>query len=211
MTDRETFLPVPEAYDRWAAAYDCYPNPMLAAAARILDRAAGLAAGRDVVEFGCGTTGFDLSDGMLAEARRKLPGAILFRHDITAAVPLPDRSAGLVLFALVLEHIATPALPLAEAARLLRPGGVVVVAEIHPELAGQGVAAHFVDAGGVVRMPTFAHDLEAWRAAFETAGLAVQAMVDWRARDVAPQRDPKVWKRGPDALVAIEFRLVTRA
>ena len=42
-------------------------------------------------------------------------------------VPLPDESADTVLFNEVLEHLEEPAVALAEAFRLLRPGGYVIV------------------------------------------------------------------------------------
>lgn len=221
MTER--FLPVADAYNAWAEAYDSYPNPMLAALSRILPGWAALADGARVVEFGCGTgrnlaflaehgaasvAGFDLSEGMLDRARDRLPaGSTLRRHDMTLPVPIESASADLVLFCLTLEHVAQLGPPLAEAARLLAPAGRVAIAEIHPELAAGGVAAHFEDSTGVVRMPTHAHRSEDWHAAFGAADLVVEREQTWLARDVAPQGDRKVWKRGPDAPIAIEFVL----
>jgi len=45
-------------------------------------------------------------------------------------VPLPDASADVVLLSQTLHHAADPAHALAEAARLLRPGGHLLVLEL---------------------------------------------------------------------------------
>lgn len=53
-----------------------------------------------------------------------------------AAVPLPTGSADVVYLRYVLQHLRDPAAALAEAWRLLAPGGVVVVTEVDAELWG---------------------------------------------------------------------------
>ncbi|WP_186778339.1 class I SAM-dependent methyltransferase [Streptomyces salinarius] len=64
-----------------------------------------------------------------------------------ADLPLPDASAGVVLLRYVLQHLADPGTVLAEALRVLRPGGLLVATEVdascwglaepsYPELAG---------------------------------------------------------------------------
>jgi malonyl-CoA O-methyltransferase len=138
MSERTVFLPIADAYDRWAALYDGYDNPMVFAAAQVIQAGFADVVGKDVVELGCGTgrnlaalkalgartlVGCDLSDGMLAKARERDPAFRLLRHDMAQPVPMPDASADLVLFCLTLEHVADLAHPLAEARRLLRPDG----------------------------------------------------------------------------------------
>ncbi len=164
MTDvTSAFLDVQAAYDRWAGSYDAYDNPMVFAAGYALSRHLSSLAGAHVVEFGCGTgrnlaalhgagagrlTGCDLSEGMLAQARAKGLGAALFAQPMEQPLPLDAGEADCALFSLALEHVSALSPPLAEAFRVLKPGGRVLVFEIHPYFAGEGGRAHFVDGEG---------------------------------------------------------------
>ena len=104
----------------------------------------------DLVDLGTGTgrvlevlaphvergIGIDLSREMLDIARANLEKADL-RHcmvrqgDITQ-VPLPAASADVVTIHQVLHYAADPALVVAEAARLLRPGGLLLAIDFAP-------------------------------------------------------------------------------
>lgn len=214
-------IPVRRAYDRWSAVYDAYDNPMVSAASEIVASLAPMARGRHVLELGCGTgrnllalsgagaasvTGCDLSGGMLAAARAKAPALALVSADLAGALPFANASADVVLFCLVLEHMEALAPPLSEARRVLRTGGHVIIVEIHPDLAAQGVAAHFRDGGEIVHMPTFAHRLEDFMRAASEAGFAVLRSRDWRPCDFANPH-PKMGKRAPEAPFALELVL----
>jgi malonyl-CoA O-methyltransferase len=220
--DRSVFLSVTGAYDRWADSYDGYDNPMGFGAGRVVDALAPDAGGKDVFEFGCGTgrnlaalkragaaslAGCDLSPGMLARAAARDKSFRLLQHDMTQALPWPDRSADLVLFALTLEHVAELRSPLGEARRILRPNGTIAVVEIHPWLSQDGLAAHFTEGGQEVRMPTVAHGFADYLNAFAATGLAVASCKEWRPRDFAPPVPAKVLKRGPDRPLVVEFSL----
>jgi SAM-dependent methyltransferase len=106
-------------------------------------RALGDVAGRDVLELGCGAarwsiglarlgarvTGLDLSDRQLEHARRNQAAAgITFPlvHASGEAVPLPDLSFDLVFCDHGAMTFADPYRTVPEAARLLRPGGLLV-------------------------------------------------------------------------------------
>ncbi|MFF3217105.1 class I SAM-dependent methyltransferase [Streptomyces sp. NPDC002886] len=89
-------------------------------------------------------TAVDIDGDLLAHAAGC--GAELLVAD-GAALPLPDDSAGFVLLRYVLQHLADPQAVLAEALRVLRPGGRIAVTEVdascwglaepaYPELAG---------------------------------------------------------------------------
>ena len=214
-------LSVSAAYDRWSAIYDVYDNPMVAAARDILLRFAPDAAGKDCLEVGCGTganlaslrdagarlvVGMDLSAGMLDQARARLPGVPLHHASATDPWPMPDASADLVLFSLTLEHLPSLAHAHREAHRVLRPGGMVLAIEIHPDLATQGVGAHFEAGNVIVTMPSFPHRLEDYRAASDAAGLALVQLREWRRVDFRHPH-PKMAKRDPMAPFAIEIRL----
>jgi ubiquinone/menaquinone biosynthesis C-methylase UbiE len=80
--------------------------------------------------------GFDLNHAMLAYARMKLERAGLshaqVRHGDLHNVPLPDGSADAVVLHQVLHFLDEPAAALAEAARLLAPGGKLLVVDFAP-------------------------------------------------------------------------------
>lgn len=90
---------------------------------RLLDVATGpgyvasLAAKR-----GAEPVGLDFSETMLAHARSRSPGVEFVNGDATA-LPFPDNSFDAVTGAFVLLHLGRPERAVAEAARVLRPGG----------------------------------------------------------------------------------------
>lgn len=219
------FLPVQAAYDRWSASYDAYDNPMVFMAAHALRSGLlGHVGGKRVFEFGCGTGrnlaamleagarsagGCDLSSGMLAAARARGLDARVFQHDAAQPIDAADwpGEVDVVVFSLVLEHLERLAPPLAEARRMLAPGGRIAVYEIHPFLSLSGVAAHFEDAGEEIRMPAFPHQFGAYLAAFAEAGLTARACREWRPRDLGEPAPLKAMKRGPDFPMLVEFDL----
>ncbi|MDW5596552.1 class I SAM-dependent methyltransferase [Conexibacter stalactiti] len=107
----------------------------------------------EVVEIGCGTGSFTTMvaraettggvhaigvDGdaeVLARAHRKAGAAAVdWREGLADALPLPDASADRVVMSLLLHHLspATQRAALAEARRVLRPGGRIHVADWGP-------------------------------------------------------------------------------
>lgn len=77
--------------------------------------------------------GVDSSPDMLAFARRRVPDGD-FRLGTLQQLPLPDDSVDVIVSALALVHVADLAPVLAEMARVLRPGGDLIISDIHPEL-----------------------------------------------------------------------------
>ena len=100
--------------------------------------AAGVGADTEVLDLACGpgvvagraaargavVCGLDFSAAMLAEARATHP-SVQFVHGDAETVPLPDASFDAVVSNFGLHHVPRPALALAEAWRVLRPGGRV--------------------------------------------------------------------------------------
>ena len=160
-----TAVPVQSGYDAWAASYDSVENPTRDLAAADLRRQPFRLQGAAVLELGSGTglnsewlveggaqlTGLEFSEGMLARARERLPGARLLQHDITRPFPLPDAAFDLVVETLVLEHIAELAPVFRETARVLKPGGIFFLSEYHPYRQLAGKQARFADDSGEVR------------------------------------------------------------
>lgn len=80
--------------------------------------------------------GFDLSREMLAVARANLERAGVahaqVRHGDLFALPLESGAADVVCIHQVLHYLADPAAAVAEAARLLRPGGKLLLSDFAP-------------------------------------------------------------------------------
>jgi ArsR family transcriptional regulator len=77
--------------------------------------------------------GIDISSDMLTVARSNLSaaglGSVMIRHGDMYRLPYPDATFDTVTVDGVLSHALTPSSALAEAARILRPGGALLVIE----------------------------------------------------------------------------------
>ncbi|MBW3535354.1 MAG: class I SAM-dependent methyltransferase [Gemmatimonadetes bacterium] len=101
-----------------------------------------------VGDLGCGTgqlaaalapfvarvVAVDRSPEMLAAARDRLAGLdnVELREGELEALPLEDATLGLAVVSLVLHFVGSPGEALAEAARVLAPGGRLVVVDMRP-------------------------------------------------------------------------------
>lgn len=190
-------LDVGAAYDLWARTYDTNDNATRDLDALVLGRLLPRLAGASVLEVGVGTgknsaalaearllVGVDLSAGMLARAKARLPGAAraaLLRADLLAPLPFATGSFDLATIDLVLEHIADVHRVIAEVARVLRPGGRVIVIELHPYRQRLGNRAHFEDpaTGQRVDIPVFLHTVSELAQAGLGAGLRLEHLGEW--------------------------------
>ena len=134
-------------YDRVAATYNrrFEPDVERQELARALAQLAQEAPAQDVLEVGCGTghwlaqlsrqgrqpTGLDLSIGMLTQARQQGLGLPLVRGR-AERLPFPSRTFDRVLCINALHHFEDGQAFVAEAVRLLRPGGSLVVIGFDP-------------------------------------------------------------------------------
>jgi SAM-dependent methyltransferase len=94
----------------------------------------------DILEVGCGSgwlaprlsafgrlTATDLADEVIREARRRYPGATFMAGDFMA-LDLPEQAFDVVVTLEVLAHVADQPAFMAKVARLLRPGGLLMMA-----------------------------------------------------------------------------------
>jgi SAM-dependent methyltransferase len=85
---------------------------------------------RELVERGAEVTATEVAPGPLAQARRNV-GPVAreanLRIEDAQRLSLPDAQFDKVLLSEVIEHIPEPGRAIAEAARVLRPGGLLVV------------------------------------------------------------------------------------
>ncbi|KAI2620845.1 putative methyltransferase [Xylaria nigripes] len=184
------YLPTNEAYDKWADVYDSDGNFLQALDdmelktlfPRFLSAVKSPKPWR-MVDLGCGTgrntalllgipeaeiIALDASKGMLEVARTRLRGAgrglrlEIFDMLATSATPafVPAHTADGVISTLVVEHVPLPTF-FAHVARLLRPGGVLLLTNMHSQMGGISQAG-FVDVatGEKIRPTSHAHTVE---------------------------------------------------
>lgn len=181
-------LDVDAGYEAWAPIYDEMPNALIEAEEPLVDEALeGVPPGRALdaacgtgrhtvrlVKLGHQTLGVDRSEAMLAVARDRVPGAELRTGDLTD-LPLEDASVDVAICALALTHLEDPAPAIAELARVVRPGGRVVLSDAHPAfvlLLGQAL---FPRGDGFAFVRNHVHLHGTYLAAFADAGLEVVA------------------------------------
>lgn len=217
-------LTVAEGYDAWSASYDDPGNgllaPDLARVTAFIDGHQGDVA----VDIACGTgryaewlvaqgyqvVGVDSSPGMLEVARTKLP-AVDFRIGDLGALPVSSGQADLAVCALALTHVEHLEAPYRELARVLRPGGRLVVSDTHPLFLGSlryPLVKQLAD-GSFGYLPGWAHSMADHIAAGLAAGLTV-THVEELVMDgiVDPGRAPEDLR---DAVLPDPWPLMTRA
>ncbi len=118
--------------------------------------------------------GVDSSPDMLAHARRRVPDAE-FCLAALDQLPLPDDSADVIVCALALVHVPRLQPVLAEFARVLRPGGDLVISDLHHELVTRGsVITARGPAGEPCIAATYRHRLGDYLRAALSLGLQVR-------------------------------------
>jgi SAM-dependent methyltransferase len=168
--------------DAFAAAVSSAVDP------RVLD--AGCGAGRMsryVAERGCRVAGVDLSPGMVAMARRDHPD-LAFSVGSLTDLPCPDdRFAGVMLwYSIIHTPPAGQARIFAEAARVLRPGGHLLVGFQSGE-GTRDVSAAYRRFGHDVRLERHCYTADQVAGWIEAAGLREVCRLVRRAR--GPERD----------------------
>src|SRR5262245_17139950 len=135
---------VERAYARWAPIYDAVCGPVFERGRRAAAAAARQVGGR-ILEVGVGTglsfddydraaevIGIDLSEPMIAKARRRLRSgcyphvkgvAVMDAHDLG----FPDASFDCVVSQFVITLVADPERVLSECARVVKPGGTIIL------------------------------------------------------------------------------------
>ncbi len=162
-------LPVQAGYALWASCYDDDGNPLTAIEGPEVAARFGDLTGRRALDLGCGTgrhtralaqagatvVAADLTTAMLDRARENLAGFDVgwLRLAMPGPLPFADRTFAIVVMGLVVEHVADLDGTLAEACRVLIPGGLCVVSSLHPDRTAEGQTARFIDPATGLRRP----------------------------------------------------------
>ncbi|HEX2134133.1 MAG TPA: class I SAM-dependent methyltransferase [Actinophytocola sp.] len=176
-----------DGYRLWARAYDDPDNAAFLDEALLTELVDPLPAGV-ALDAACGTgrvtrlltdrghrvIGVDSSPDMLDRARLRLPGAE-FRPGDLHRLPVADGEVDLVVCTLALTHLPDLAPVFAEFARVLRPGGHLVLSDVHPEGILRGsVPCVRTPAGEPARLPAHRHLVGDYLRAALAVGLAVR-------------------------------------
>ena len=219
--------PVPEldveaGYEAWAPVYDEMANSLIRAEEPLVEAAlTGLAPG-DALDAACGTgrlaallvarghrtVGVDRSRAMLERARSKLPAMEIRTGDLVD-LPVASASVDVATCGLALTHLADPAPAIAELARVVRPGGRVVISDAHPIFVLIQGQALFPRPGGFAFVRNHVHLHGAYLRAFRDAGLEVVECAEAPMRADftagltagAPEAAEALWRDVPAALV----------
>jgi len=186
----------PPAPDWGVGRYESTAARLLPVAREVVRRAA-IGAGERVLDLGCGTgnaallaaehtadvVGVDPAERLLEVARKRaaeLGSSAGFRAGSAAAIPCAEASADVLLSVFAVIFAPDPSAAAAEMARVLAPGGRILLSAWPPRGVLQdvnGAAAGMVKAalGAPDGPPPFGwHDLDALSALFAPHGLRVQ-------------------------------------
>jgi ubiquinone/menaquinone biosynthesis C-methylase UbiE len=203
-------------YGLWAETYDDDENPIIALEESVvwavlsavepgaaLDAACGTGRhARRLAERGYEVVGIDLTAEMLERARARVPEATFLEADLRD-IPAESERFDVVVCALALAHLEDLAPAVAELARVLRPGGRMVVSVLHPLQALLGWQAPFADARGrraFVREHPHTH--AEYFAAFTASHLRVRGCIEPRLTTELLRSKRRAFRHIPDATVA---------
>jgi ubiquinone biosynthesis O-methyltransferase len=185
-----------EGYALWAASYDQENNALIAlddayvdqlltqiSVTRVLDVGAGT--GRYALKLarqGAHVTALDQSPEMLAVARQVALSeglSIDFRlASVEDALPFDDAQFDLVTCALMLCHVPDLSGAVREFARVLQPGGHLIITDFHPDCVDFGWRTRFEQAEMKYHLPNMPHSRADYLESLTAQGLSLLKVVD---------------------------------
>ena len=221
--DRPGFknVEVVAGYDRWAPTYEGEPNPLIRVEEPLTLALIGEVQGQRVLDVGCGTgrycallaqrgaavTGVDPSPGMLEQARRKISPSCQFDlyHGTLAEAGFAGEQFDLVVSALALSHLPALEPVLRASARVLKPGGRMVISDIHPfwPVSGHDYVEFFDPTGQEYRIVQHPHLIGDYWRIFGRLGMRVEEILEPRVEEWLVEEFPymREYEGAPFALI----------
>ena len=163
-----------QGYALWAETWDATPSPIVALEERALLPWIARLHPRRAFDVGCGTgrwtsrlsaIGVDASLAMLAVAAEKRGLRSRLAAADATSLPIANGAADLVLCALTLGHIRDQTAAMREFARILAPGGTLLLTDFHPAAAALGWRRTFRRDGQVYELENYTYTVDQLRAA----------------------------------------------
>jgi ubiquinone/menaquinone biosynthesis C-methylase UbiE len=200
-------MDIQEDYNRWSSAYNFDTNITRDLDYHKVRERFESGSFEIVLELGCGTgkntplfaavaakvISLDFSLGMLSVAKRSvLVENVTFVHaDIRQAWPVPTASIDLIACSLVLQHVEDLLPVFREASRVLTPGGMMFLSELHPIKGYQGSMARYLWKDEPKAIPAFDHQISHFTEAAKAFGLRLTDLSEWWHADDAG-RPPRI-------------------
>lgn len=195
-------------YAHWAAHYPAEAhNPLMEIEQQaMLSLLPSTLAGQICLDLACGSgryalllhsrgaktvAGLDYSANMLAQAAGMGLGGKLARGRFSS-LPFPAHSVDLITCGLAVGHEQDLRGTLAEAARVLRPGGVLIYSDLHPAGALAGWRRTFTTERGAFELEHHLHLPRDHQRACQQAGLLIEAMLEPRLALQPASRDQNI-------------------
>lgn len=194
MTTHEPQSPVQRQFGAIASEYAASAVHRDGPDLQQLIAAAGFSGNERVLDLGCGAghtalaaarhaasvVALDLTEEMLAVARGLAEEAglrnVSFQHASATQIPYADGAFDVVTTRFAAHHFHDPAAAVTQAARVLRPGGVLLLADtVSPE---DGALDTFFNAAELLRDPSHVRNLRVseWEALLRGAGLQPETL-----------------------------------
>ena len=181
-------------FDLWAQVYDSGPNPLLMLEEREVASLFPALEGRDILDVGCGTgrwlsrfekfepaslSGIDSSPAMLQQARQKISNTTLLYQNLSPILPIEDSSKDVILSSFVVSYLDDLRLFALECARIVRPGGCLLVSDMHPTTAVERDWKRSFKVDGVeIEIPIRSRVLKEIISAFQDHGFDIQTLIE---------------------------------
>jgi SAM-dependent methyltransferase len=154
--------------------------------------------------------GVDNSPDMLIRARERVPAA-RFHEAVLDRLPLPDDHVDLAVCALALVHLPDLRPVFTELARVVRPGGHLIVTDVHHETVALGSVPRVRSYTGEPQLiPSYRHRTSDYLDAALPLGFAVKRCAEPRRKATGPTDAPMVkdmtieaWDGWPWSLLAL--------
>ena len=185
-----------EGFSRWSEVYDYQANRLLALEERVMAELRPDVRGLDVVDVGCGTgrwlarlaaqgasslTGIDFSPEMVNCARRKLGSCATILVGEAESLPLPSRSADVLLASFVASYVDDLRQFAAEIRRVARVNARIDLSDLHPATAAACKWKRGFKAAGEdteIELPTYGRSVNEVISCFEALGFEAVLLLE---------------------------------